>query len=140
MVAYTTTGQGAIVMTNADQGDALCGEIIRGIAREYGWVDYLSEKTIVPVDAGKLSDYAGDYEFSGARYTISIEDGKLRARNPNGVKFDLLAESETKFFLRERAVEFVFVKDAAGRVSELILNSIRNGQEIRLKKLSLSGG
>lgn len=46
MVAYASTGQGAIVMTNAEQGDALCGEILRGIARVYGWADYLVEKTI----------------------------------------------------------------------------------------------
>ncbi len=133
MVAYATTGQGAIVMTNSEQGDALCGEIIRGIAREYGWDDYLAEKTIVSVDVGKLGDYVGEYEFSGAKYAILVEDGKLKVRNPNGVKFDLLAESETKFFLRERPVEFVFVKDASGRVSELIFNS--NGQEIRFKRL-----
>jgi CubicO group peptidase (beta-lactamase class C family) len=133
LVAYASTGQGAIVMTNADQGDALCGEIIRGIARVYGWADYLIEKTIVQVDIQKLGDYVGDYEFSGGKYSILIEDGKLKVKNPSGVKFDLLAESETKFFLRERPVEVVFVKDASGRVTELVLNS--NGQEIKLKKL-----
>ncbi len=133
MVAYAATGQGAIVMTNSEQGDALCGEIIRGIAREYGWADYLTEKTIVQVDLQKLDGYAGEYEFNGARYRILIEDGKLKAQNPNGVKFDMLAESEMKFFIRERPVGFVFVKDPSGRVTELILNS--NGQDIRFKKL-----
>ena len=133
MVAYAATGQGAVAMTNGEQGDALCGEIIRGIAREYGWPSYLIEKTIVPIEPGKLSGYAGDYEFNGAKYGILIEDGKLKARNASGTKFDLLAESETKFFIRERPVEFVFVKDPSGRVTELVLNS--NGQEIRFKKL-----
>jgi CubicO group peptidase (beta-lactamase class C family) len=133
MVAYAATGQGAIVMTNAEQGDALCGEIIRGIAREYGWADYLLEKTIVQVDVQKLGGYVGDYEFSGAKYSILIEDGKLKAKGSSGVKFDMLAESETKFFLRERPVEFVFVTDVSGRVTELIINS--NGQELRFKKL-----
>ena len=85
------------------------------------------------MDVSKLGGYVGDYEFNGARYSILIEDGKLKARNANGVKFDLLGESETKFFLRERPVEFVFVKDASGRVFELILNS--NGQELRFKRL-----
>lgn len=81
----------------------------------------------------KLTDYAGDYEFNGIKYTILIEDGKLKARNPNGVKFDMLAESETKFFLRERPAEFVFVKDESGRVTQLVINS--NGQELKFKKL-----
>ncbi len=134
MVAYTTTGQGAVVMTNSEQGDALCGEILRGIAREYGWADYFAEKTIVQVDAQKFADYVGEYDFLGqGKYKVLIEDGKLKAIGNSGAKFDLLAESETKFFIRERAVEFAFVKDASGRVTEMILNS--NGQEIRLKKL-----
>jgi CubicO group peptidase (beta-lactamase class C family) len=134
MVAYTGTGQGAIVMTNAEQGDALCGEILRGIAREYGWVDYLVEKTIVQLDVQKLSGYVGEYDFLGAgKYTVLIEDGKLKAIGNTSTKYELLAESETKFFIRERPVEFVFVKDASGRITEMILYS--NGQEIRLKKL-----
>ena len=116
MVAYAATGQGAIVMTNGEQGDALCGEILRGIARVYGWADYVAEKSIVQVDVQKLGDYVGDYEFNGIKYTILIEDGKLKARNANGVKFDMLGESETKFFLRERPAEFVFVRDGSGRV------------------------
>lgn len=134
LVAYTRTGQGAVVMTNSEQGDALCGEILRGIAREYGWADYLAEKTIVQVDAQKFADYVGEYDFLGqGKYKVLIEDGKLKAIGNSGAKFDLLAESETKFFIRERPVEFVFVRDASGRVTEMILNS--NGQEIRLKKL-----
>ncbi|HKG98317.1 MAG TPA: serine hydrolase domain-containing protein, partial [Pyrinomonadaceae bacterium] len=36
MFAYTETGQGAVVMTNSDNGSALAGEILRSIAAEYG--------------------------------------------------------------------------------------------------------
>jgi CubicO group peptidase (beta-lactamase class C family) len=134
MVAYAGTGQGAIVMTNSEQGDALCGEILRAIAREYGWVDYLAEKTIVKVDVQRLAGYVGEYDFMGAgKYQVLIEDGKLKSIGTTGTKYELLAESETKFFIRERPVEFVFVKDASGRVTEMILYS--SGQEIRLKKL-----
>ena len=134
MVAYIGTGQGAIVMTNSEQGDAICGEIIRGIAREYGWVDYLLEKTIVQVDAQKFAGYVGEYDFLGAgKYKVLIEDGTLKAIGNTGTKYELVAESETEFFIRERPVEFTFVRDASGRVTEMILFS--NGQEIRLKKL-----
>lgn len=113
---------------------------MRSVARYFaasqkctGWAGYLAEKTIMQVDVQKFGDYVGDYQFNEIKYSILIEDGKLKAKNPSGVKFDLLAESETKFFLRERPVEFVFVKDASGRVTELILNS--NGQELKFKKL-----
>ncbi len=44
MVAYIETGQGAVIMTNSDRGDALAGEILRSIAREYGWPSYLPKE------------------------------------------------------------------------------------------------
>ncbi len=136
MVAYTETGQGAVVMTNSNNGDALSEEILRGIANEYGWADYLEkEKTIVRLDSQKFAAYPGEYDFPGqGKYIVSIEDGKLKlqgARSSN--KFELLAESETQFFLRQRPGEIVFVKNADGRVTEMIIYT--NGQEIRLKKL-----
>lgn len=51
MFAYTSTGQGAIVMTNSDNGDELIKEVLRAIAREYGWTNYLVTNT--PAPAGK---------------------------------------------------------------------------------------
>ncbi len=41
MFAYTSTGQGAVVMTNSDNGMQLIEEVLRAIAREYGWTNYL---------------------------------------------------------------------------------------------------
>lgn len=40
LFAYVRGGQGAIVMTNSDNGAALYDEILRAIAAEYGWTDY----------------------------------------------------------------------------------------------------
>ena len=40
IVAYNDLGQGAIVMTNSDNGFELVQEIVRSIAKEYGWPDY----------------------------------------------------------------------------------------------------
>lgn len=39
IVAYRDAGQGAVVMTNSDNGSELIQEIIRNIAKEYSWVD-----------------------------------------------------------------------------------------------------
>jgi hypothetical protein len=36
-----STGQGAVVMTNSDNGSQLINEVLRAIAREYGWTNYL---------------------------------------------------------------------------------------------------
>lgn len=41
IVAYPLRGQGVVIMTNSDSGDALWREILNGISVEYGWVrDY----------------------------------------------------------------------------------------------------
>ncbi|NVE00126.1 serine hydrolase [Massilia sp. BJB1822] len=44
MFAYASTGQGAVVMTNSDNGAPLLDEVLRAIAREYGWTNYLVGK------------------------------------------------------------------------------------------------
>jgi CubicO group peptidase (beta-lactamase class C family) len=134
MIAYTETGQGAIVMTNGDNGVLLRDEIIRSVALEYGWVDYLAEeKTVVQLDPKILADYVGQYDFpANGKYTVLTEDNKLKVIG-NNVKYELIAESETKFFIKQRPIEVVFVKDSRGRITEMILYF--NGQEIRGKKL-----
>jgi len=41
VVAYPKRGQGLIIMTNSDAGDALYNEILNSVTKEYGWVrDY----------------------------------------------------------------------------------------------------
>ena len=43
LVAYPLRGQGVVIMTNGDNGEALWREILRSVSVEYGWVrDYTS--------------------------------------------------------------------------------------------------
>ena len=95
----------------------------------------MKEKTVVSFDAQTFAAYLGEYDFARrAKYTVLTEDGKLKLRGGRSPdKYELLAESETKFFLREKPGEIVFVKDEGGRITEMIIYT--NGQEIRLKKL-----
>jgi len=58
LTAYTKEGKGAIVMVNSNEGYAIMDEIIRSIAKEYKWSDYLpnDKKNAVtgidPADSG----------------------------------------------------------------------------------------
>lgn len=45
MFAYNSTGQGAVVMTNSDNGGQLVEEVLHAIAHEYGWTNYLATNT-----------------------------------------------------------------------------------------------
>ncbi|HEY6187321.1 MAG TPA: DUF3471 domain-containing protein [Pyrinomonadaceae bacterium] len=134
-VAYASKGQGAVVMTNADRGAALSAEIMRSIAGEYGWLDYLpKEKVIAPIDPKILDDYVGQYQSVPDRIiTITNENGKLMANPLAGAKVKLFAESDTDFFLKQAAVQIRFVKDTEGKVTGVVLR--QGGREILARKV-----
>ncbi|MCA1603582.1 MAG: serine hydrolase, partial [Acidobacteria bacterium] len=135
LVAYKSTGQGAVVMTNSDRGSSLADEVLRGIAREYGWVDYLpKEKVLAQVDPKVYGSYAGHYELApNFILTITSEDGRLMGQATGQPKLELFPESDTQFFPTAAAVEITFVKDEKGQVTHLILR--QGGQDITAKKI-----
>ena len=54
-------GYGAVVMVNSDNGQII-SEIIRSIAREYQWEDYLPQASeMAPINPNKLDDYLGRF-------------------------------------------------------------------------------
>jgi len=116
--AYRDSGEGAIVMTNGDNGSDLANEILRSIAVEYGWVDYLpKERTVVQVDAATLASYVGDYAFPGGPVVrIRVKDGQLTsAIGIGGVP--LAAEAPDSFFDMDGHVPPTrFVKAADGTI------------------------
>lgn len=135
LVAYKENGQGAVVMTNSDNGDLLVAEIMRSIAAEYGWTDFLAkEKTIVTLDAKTLDDYAGKYQFGTAgQFSVTVEERKLLLQLGSPKKYEMHAESATHFFIKESPLTIVFIKDDTGRIIEMLATF--NGQEYRLKKV-----
>jgi len=110
-------------MTNSDAGGALANEILRSVAREYGWPDYKpAERASAKVNPEILKAYAGEYEVSG-RVTISNEGGKLFIQPPGAPpgspKIEFYPSSETEFFALTDDIRIVFVKDGQGAVSGL---------------------
>jgi len=140
MVAYENTGQGAVIMTNSDRGDRLAGEILRSIAKEYGWTDYQPKiKVIASVDPKTWDAYVGQYQLdisSAIVVSITNEGGKLtmELKQPGSVsKAELLPESNNKFFRREIDFDITFVRNEKGLVTELIMR--QEGEEYRAKKI-----
>ncbi len=135
LVAYNHTGQGAVVMTNSDRGSLLAEEVLRSIAREYGWVDYVPKEKVLAQVSPKIYDsYVGQYELApNFTLTIIAEEGKLMAQATGQPQLELFPESETKFFLIVAAAEITFVKDEKGQVTHLILR--QGGQDTTAKKI-----
>lgn len=119
LFAYVERGQGAAVMTNGDQGSQLANEVLRSIAREYGWPDYqVTERTVAKVNPDIFKAYVGEYDVSG-KVTISSENGKLYIQPPGSPKSELVATSETEFFLLTDNIRVIFAKDEQGAVNRL---------------------
>lgn len=135
LVAYKNTGQGAVVMTNSDRGSSVAEELLRSIAKEYGWLDYLpKEKILAHVDPKVYGSYAGQYELApNFILTITAADGRLMGQASGQPKLELFPESETRFFATAVSVELTFVKDASGQVTHLILR--QGGQDTTAKKI-----
>lgn len=128
-LCYEDGSEGAVVMTNAQGGSALADEVMRSIAVEYHWPDYRPiTRTVVPVDDTILANYAGTYEMSPQfSLVVSLEDGHLAVQATGQPKFQLYAESPTRFFLTQVDAEVEFVSDdqdklTHGKVTSLILH------------------
>ena len=86
MVNYPNSGKGAVVMINrGNYGHGLQDEILRSIAKEYEWPDYLHEKVLVTVDPKTLSSYAGQYLLPrDFVMTIQADGEKVLLGTPDG--------------------------------------------------------
>jgi hypothetical protein len=121
-VAFADSGQGLVVMTNGDSGLRLIGEIQRAVAQEYGWSDDRAEEhTAAKIDPETLQRYVGVYLFDGQfRFAITQQNGRLYVQYPAMGKEpeELLAESETRFFVMSEPYVFDFALEADGSIKK----------------------
>jgi CubicO group peptidase (beta-lactamase class C family) len=129
LVAYQQSGDGAVVMTNAQGGLPLANEIVRSIALVYGWRDFRPiVRASFKVDPAILSTYTGVYDLTpAASITITLENGQLMEQITNQSKFPLFPESQRKFFMKVVDAELEFFGSEAGEISHLVLH--QNGHD-----------
>lgn len=122
--AYEKTGNGAVVMTNGDNGGQLGDEIMHAIAAEYNWPDWRPEvRTAIQVDPKILASYQGTYQLApNFDLVVTVENGQLVTQATGQPKFTIYAETETKFFPIEFPAELEFVKDDKGTVTAVVLH------------------
>jgi CubicO group peptidase (beta-lactamase class C family) len=113
-------GYGAAVMVNSDNGEII-NEIIRAIAKEYQWEDFLPQPLeIVSVDPARLDDYTGRFLVNPDRaLTVTKENGKLYAEPTLAPKFELFALSESEFTRTDANVQYAFAKGEDGKVDSV---------------------
>lgn len=132
-VLYPGTGDGVAVMTNSDAGGTLVMEVVRAVARAYGWPDYEpAVRTVVELAPASLREYVGEYQLSDDDViTITLEGERLVLHLPGRPAFPLLSESETEFFPEGDEFRVTFVRDHEGRATALILKAGGRDMEAR---------
>lgn len=123
LFAYVHKGQGAVVMTNSDNGSTLVTEILRGLSSVYSWGILLpKEVVLVDVVPSQLAPYVGDYRAEDepdAPFLVSVEHNQLHFRSPETGDWALSPVSETEFVYLDGGVFITFVKSPDGTCEKM---------------------
>jgi hypothetical protein len=127
LIAFTGgERQGVAIMTNGDGGSALVPEIVRAVAKSYGWgIDQPELVRLAAVSPRALAELAGVYEIPGlATLTVTADSDKLYVFAPalSPEHYELLPRSPTTFFIVENGMTGEFHRGADGAVSGLTLS------------------
>ena len=129
---------GLVVLTNTatDLTTELGAKILRttlGMKQEP-----IAVRKSIKVDADVLKKYAGTYLLAPLFWiTVTVEDGRLMAQATGQEKFQLFAESETKFFYKVVDAQITLVENDDGEIGKLILH--QNGKDLPGVKLPALG-
>jgi CubicO group peptidase (beta-lactamase class C family) len=125
LVAKNEGGYGAVVMTNSDRPGNLIAEIVRGIAMEYGWEDFLPPlHELVTLNRVQLNSLEGRYLMSADNaLTIERKADHLSGHETGFDRFDLFPISETEFIRRDRRVTYSFSRDGGGKADRVSLHA-----------------
>jgi hypothetical protein len=94
----------------------------------------IAEPKAIKVDPKIYDAYVGQYEIEpGAVITILKKDNSLIVRISEQEKYELLPESETKYFIKEATVRVTFIKDDKGKVIQLLIHTDRG--DMKAKKI-----
>jgi hypothetical protein len=117
MTAFVHFGDGYIIMTNAENGGSLRGEIETAISNNYGWAIGYETEQEVKLDSNLLNSYKGKYvlesdntanlEVSVSGNSLRIEDsweGKTYSHNFFPIKLNI--------FIGTQLAKITFVEEA----------------------------
>lgn len=123
LIAFTNEGQGAVVMSNSDNGDVINSDILRAISAQYGWTDFrVTYKTLASVDPTAYASYAGTYEVRGTPVVVTQEGERLFIKAPplGPDRHELLPATATSYFTLTDRAQFDFEKVKGGKFDLLI--------------------
>ncbi|RZL02658.1 MAG: DUF3471 domain-containing protein, partial [Pedobacter sp.] len=119
---------------NSDNGQII-QELINSIATVYNFVG-LNKSTVlktVDVEEKVLDTYLGNYQLTAALVlTITREGKQIYGQATGQPRFEVYAETDTKFRYKDFPASMEFIKDEQGKVNKMIFIQ---GATIEAKKL-----
>ena len=145
MIAYRDRGQGVAVISNGDNGLALIMEVVRAVAKVYGWPDtFIQEAGLVDVPPSVLQSYVGKYVATYEQQTLQLEvylaGNTLMIKTAfmgTGNRSDLYPTATNIFLLKEDTLvpgAITFLKDSYGNVTSLTI-ALQAGGTIMATKM-----
>lgn len=121
-VLYPVRGQGAVIMTNSDNGLTLIDEILCALSAAYTWPGYGPvEKQVLRLDSETYKSFTGRYEV-GPNYFLDVtwEDYYLVIQPTGQAATRFYAEGQTLFYSTDPYIRIQFLRDK-GPVDGLVL-------------------
>jgi CubicO group peptidase (beta-lactamase class C family) len=130
LVAYEK-GDGAIVMTNSDNGETLIQAIVRTIAFDYGWPDYAPTTRILnAIDPKAFDRNIGAYRLPSGGIVTFWRDGiHIEVHQSGQPVFEIFPTSELEYFYKTVDARWVFSSNL------LHATLFQNDQEQTAKRL-----
>lgn len=125
LIGYRNSGKGAVVMTNSESGGLVMLEIMRSIAKVYGWPDMAPEaRDLIDVAPGVLATYVGSYGPPGGAsfYEVAMSGTQLAIKIAGLAVFNELyavAADNFIFFSAAGSGSLAFTRNTAGQVAGL---------------------
>lgn len=123
LVSYET-GDGAVIMTNGDNGGQLAQELLRTIAHEYHWPDFQpSSHRAIKVDPAQFDLLTGSYQVDpNFALTITRDGNHLISQATGQRPVEIFAESEREYFFKIDEAHITFDTNDQGQATRLVLH------------------
>jgi CubicO group peptidase (beta-lactamase class C family) len=122
LVAYEG-GDGAIIMTNSENGAALINEVLRTIAYEYHWPDFQpATRQIARIDPKLFDRIVGSYRLiPGFILTATRQGDRLFLQATGQRAGEIFPESEDTYFSKEVDAQLIFSFNGTERARAITL-------------------
>ncbi|MVM30870.1 serine hydrolase [Spirosoma sp. HMF4905] len=135
MTAGAETGQGLVIMINANDNSRMMGQITEEVAKQYHWPDYKpmvgAKRIAVPVAAKALTAYEGRYELNNNQMiTFVASKDRLYTLIDGFNDEEFVPETPTHFASADRDIYLTFSPNEKGEVTELLWKTNKGERKI----------